>query len=218
MKLQVTALAAVIIMFAACSKTETMQNGLSPASDAKVGSVISTSDFQSRVQLFNLLTTKERFSLWHDHLVKAKKQFTNEGSPAKAASVEELLANLTEDVFDINSEASAVFSNYFIPRWNETAKAAFTPKELYDIGFNPGAAVIGRFADGEIGSIPDGGASCFCHVGTTGYSCRRITVSFPAGVTITNGICERNSAECTGSSTGCGLLWLQSCYGNHCQF
>jgi hypothetical protein len=218
MKLQVTAIAAAIIMFAACTKTQTANEELNNVSNEKIEALISTVDFQSRIQLFNLLTKKEKYKLWRDHMVKAKNQFLNENSPAKAAKVDEILTNLTVDVFENSSNAAAVFSNYFIPRWQATMNVDFTPKEMYDLGFNPGVEVLGRVAPEEIGTGGGGGANCFCHAGASGFSCRRITVEIPMGISIVNGICEQSAIQCVYSRYGCGWFWLSSCNGNHCNF
>lgn len=216
MKLKLTTMLAVITVIAACTKTQTRETDLQNVSGAKLANVIARADFQSRIHVFDLLSKQERYVLWHDHLVKAKEQFVNENNTTRANSISELLANLTPEVFDVSSKASAVFSNYFMPKWVESARPAFTPAEIYDIGFDPSADIIGRTAPEDIGGGL-GGANCFCHVGTSGFSCRRIEVGFPSGVSIVNGICER-TGTCTGSSTGCGWLWLQSCSGDHCNF
>lgn len=58
---------------------------------------------------------------------------------------------------------------------------------------------------------------CFCHVGNFGYSCKKWSYGFPSGITVEYGLCESGSS-CGGSGAGCGLLWLESCYGGHCNF
>lgn len=70
-------------------------------------------------------------------------------------------------------------------------------------------------------SEPDGNnlyatPKCFCHTGTAGYSCTRVTVGLPSSVTF--GICEYTNAGCTYKRRGCGALWFSACSGNHCQF
>ena len=206
------------IFLAGCSKNEKTEDVSSQASSLRVESVVSSNDFQSRIQLFGLLTGQEKFTMWQKHLVKARAQFAASGERRKIASIDQLLNNISVSMFDSQSSGQKdVFLNYFIPVWSGSAKNIFTDEELYDLTFNPGAQIIGRFADDEIGGGLEGGpANCFCHVGTSGFSCRRMTIGIPP--TITNGICERTAAECDASSNGCGWLWLQSCSGNHCQF
>jgi hypothetical protein len=216
MKLKLTTMLAVVMIIAACTKTQTKEADIQNVSGAKIANAIATADFQSRIHVFDLLSEQERYVLWRDHLVKAKEQFINEKNEAGVNSISELLANLTPEVFDVSSKASAIFSNYFMPNWVASSRSVFTPAEMYDIGFDPSVKIIGRTAPEDIGGGP-GGANCFCHVGTSGFSCRKIEVGFPSGVSIVNGICERTGA-CTGSSTGCGWLWLQSCSGDHCNF
>lgn len=209
---------AVILFFAACTKPQTEMHEPEMVSSEKIESLISTVDFQSRIQMFNLLTKKEKHRMWRDHLVKARTQFLNEGHPAKVAKVDELITNLALDVFDNTTSTSAVFTNYFMPRWQASLNADFTPKEMYDLGFNPGVDVLGRVAPEEIGTGGGTGVNCFCHVGTSGFSCRRITVDFPLSISIVNGICEQGSSPCVNNRYGCGWFWLSSCNGNHCNF
>lgn len=208
---------ASILFFAGCSKGKIADETKSDESAVRVKSVAATSEFQSRTQKFSLLTPAEKFQLWQGHILNAKAQFEASGERRKVASIDQLLANLTVEVFDENSTgASDVFLNYFMPIWSSSAANIFTELEVYDITSNPAAQVIGRFAPEDIGGgLEGGGANCFCNVGTSGFSCRRITVSLPPS--ITNGICERTAAICE-ERRGCGWFWLNMCNGNHCQF
>lgn len=217
MKLKLTSLLALTFLFFACTRTETSESAVQTVSAEKIKAQIAGAGFETRVQLFNLLSTKEKYALWQAHLLKARQQYANNGNSNAKDKIDELLANLTEEVFVKESQAAAVFSNYFMPVWNATAQKIFTAEELYDIGFDPSADTMGLVAPDDVGGGGGGLASCFCHVGTSGFSCRKIEVRFPSGVTIINGICER-SDDCKGASSGCGWLWLQSCYGNHCNF
>ncbi len=209
---------ASILFFAGCSKSKITDKTKSDESAIRVKSVAATSEFQSRTQKFSLLTPAEKFQLWQGHILNAKAQFLESDERRKVASIDQLLANLTVEVFDESSTGTSdIFLNYFMPVWSSSAANIFTEQEIYDITFNPAAQVIGRFAPEDIGGgLPGGGPNCFCHIGASGFSCRRLTISIPPS--ITNGICERTAADCEGSSRGCGWVWLQSCYGNHCQF
>ena len=182
----------------------------------------STDDFQSRLQIYDLLSADEKFSLWNDHLIKARAQFVSANQIDKVSMVDELSTNMSRNIFKEGMQYSSsvdVFLNYFVPLWLRKARTVFNELEIYDLTFNPLVKVVGeREAPSEIGvgsggTVPD----CFCHVGVTGYSCRRISVGIPSGVVITNGMCEK-SGDCMYFRRGCGFLWLSSCNGNHCVF
>lgn len=218
MKYKLVIMAAVIAI-AGCSKKDTATPAASPSVDDQIEKVRSARDFQSGVQMYNLLSKDARFKMWNDHLVKARQQFLSAGQKSKVVLVDDALANLASNVFAEQSRDAEIFSNYFIPTWSAKAKKVFTDKEIYDLVFDPAADPIGTLvAPPDIGGGDQTPPSCFCHAGESGFSCRKITVNFPTGVTIVNGICENSSVVCNPSSTGCGWFWIYSCNGNHCNF
>ena len=133
----------------------------------------------------------------------------------KVSLINDLMANLEVSLFNNNSSKSDIFSNYFIPIWRKNAKNVFTEFELYDLAFEPSADPVGNVTAPP--ELPGGIANCFCHVGESGFSCRKVSVGFPSGITITNGVCQL-VGDCTYSHPGCGWFWLSSCSGNHCNF
>jgi hypothetical protein len=215
MKRQLTTLMALVIVLASCTKSTIRETENNAVSEERIQRLLSTSDFQTRIQLFDVFTSRERYELWHRHLLKARAQYLQEENPARVSKIDELLAAVSVEVFVPNSREADIFSNYFMPKWNESAKKLFDQVELYNMVFDPVSDQMNVMAPDDIGT--GGMANCFCHVGSSGFSCRKIEVRYPAGFTITNGICERTN-DCKGSSTGCGWLWLQSCYGSHCNF
>lgn len=200
----------------ACTKSNNPDDGLSDASATRISSVLNDGDFSSRIQKYGMLLPAERHQLWKDHWLKAKAQFTAAGETAKVSLVDRLLNDLKLSVFeDIGGSTADVYFTYTMPVWQQDARQVMSDQEIYDLGFNPSAEVIGR----AVPSVEEsGGPQCFCHVGMSGFTCRRVQVGFPSGITVTNGICERTAAYCEGSSLGCGWVWFQSCYGNHCNF
>ena len=206
---------AALVVITSCSKKDTQNDAAVLESNNQIELLKRTADFQAGVQVYNLMPAEARYKLWNDHLFMAKNQFTSSGQNGKAVLIDQLLNNIQRDVFAKNTKDADVFSNYFMPGWYQKAKLIFTNKELYDLLFDPAAESIGTLvAPPDIG---DNLADCFCHVGTSGFSCRKTTVSFPGGVTIEEGICEQ-SGDCNSSNLGCGWLWLYSCNGNHCNF
>jgi hypothetical protein len=201
-------------------KEETQVLARAPA-HVQLNSLRTSNDFQSRIQVYNLMTADEQFRLWYDHLTLARGQFENNAQSEKVALVEQLFSNLKVELFkgDRDNAELDVFLNYFVPLWNDQASRVFTALELYDLVSDPTAEEIGvKVAPMEIGTSPGGSVpDCFCHVGTSGFSCRRISVGIPSGIVITNGICEL-VGNCSYSRRGCGFLWLSSCNGNHCNF
>lgn len=216
MKRKLTTLLAITVMLIACTKSSRNEEAAQANSTAAIKEKIAGAGFAARVQLFNMLNTQEKFNLWHAHLLQARNEYAVNGNTNALVKIDELLANLTPEVFEADSKASTVFSNYFMPQWNVSAQKFFSPEELYNICFDPAADIMKLVAPDDVGG-GGGQASCFCHVGASGFSCRKIQVGIPSGVTIVNGICER-SGECKGAGTGCGWFWLQSCYGDHCNF
>jgi hypothetical protein len=206
-----------IAVLLGCSKSKNADPTEEKTLKIKIESVIASTSSEERIQMFNLLTAEEKYVLWKDHFQKAKAQFTASGHTQKISLIDDLLLNFTSSVFDDNSQAGDVFLNYFVPIWNNLAETAFTSQELYDISFNPAAVVIGNLVvQPEDDDNPSPTAGCFCHAGTSGFSCRKVIVSIPPS--IQNGICERSNADCTEKRRGCGWFWLSTCDGNHCQF
>jgi len=205
---------ASLLLLVSCSKQD-LQGTASSAEKSKA--MLTKADFESRTRIFNAMPASERFQLWKEHLREAATGFAAQGAANKAASVNELLAELQESVFEQDSYAADVFTGYFLPAWASKASKIFDQVELYKLTFDPTADVNSLTAPGDVGTGLEDGVGCFCHVGNSGYSCRTISVSIPLGVTIKNGICE-NTGACTVSNLGCGFLWLSSCNGNHCNF
>jgi len=207
------------LLIAGCSKTAIVETARDEPLTADITQLRTEADPESRIQFFNLLSAQERFDLWQQHLTRARDQFVNAGITAKYLLVEKLLSNISVTLFSDKAGVELdVFLNFFAPTWKDHAQKVFTEQELYDLTFDPFAEKIGvRPAPPEIGTTPDPIPSCFCHVGTSGYACRKISVGFPSGVTITNGICEF-VGDCRYNRRGCGFLWLYSCNGSHCNF
>lgn len=205
-----------LLVQTACNKANNTDDGLSDLSDNSISSVLNDADFSSRVQKYSLLLPSEKYKLWRDYWLRAKAQFTASRETAKVNLVDRLLSGISASVFDdISNTESDVYFNYTMPIWQQDARLVMTDQEIYDLGFNPSAEVVGK----AVPSVEDeSGPKCFCHVGMSGFTCRRVQFGFPSGVTITNGICERTAAYCEGSNWGCGWVWAQSCYGNHCNF
>ncbi len=208
----------VISGFISCSKQA--ENGLPDQRavadrSTSARAIDARSSYDERIQIYNLMKETERYNLWFNHLKNAKKQFTDNRETSKANLVAQLMEHLSVGIFaSFSSTEKDVFLNYFIPSWLNNARTTFTSLEIYDLTFDPTSVSIGNRA-----SLPpdEGSANCFCHVGNSGYSCTKVTVSFPWGVTVSNGMCE-GSVECRASMLGCGLLWLESCNGGHCNY
>jgi hypothetical protein len=212
-------LVAVMASTMNCTKKDAPNEPKAEVSAIRENTVARSGDFQSRGQMYSLLTDNEKFQLWQAHLQKAKLQFTAAGMSAKVALVDELLAGISPAVFTDNSIEGDVFSNYNIPMWDARAKTILTDQEIYVLTFDPNGDVMGGLtAPGDIGNLPgdDGMASCFCNVGTSGFSCRKIIIG--TSPSIQNGICERTSADCHEIQRDCGWFWHYACDGNHCQF
>ena len=208
-----------IVLFNACSKTEYNKDKKVPKPKDQVDlNVIlrESTDFESLIQMFNLLTASEKYELWYEHLLDAKDQFFHEQD--KVDMIDYLLSNMDSSIFIANSYENDVFTNYFVPIWIDSAKNFFSDLEIYDLTFDVTAEVIGEEETEEFMPPDDGPVNCFCHVGNTGYSCKKISIGFPSGITIQYGVCEQGHSSCNSSSLGCGFLWLQSCNGNHCSF
>jgi hypothetical protein len=175
------------------------------------------SDFGSLVNMYNLLDSKSKYFFWSNHFLTAS---ANTNTLQKKAKIDELRTFLTPELFNESSRQAAIFTNYLIPAWAEKAKAIFSETELFQLLYenNQIKANLRKSANQAGNDEQKVEADCFCHAGTSGYSCQKVTVGFPSGITIENGICEQSQISCNSSSEGCGFLWLQSCSGNHCQF
>lgn len=216
MKIKIICLAALLAIIISCRKSTYSDQGPSKKSNSQFSRLGTENDFESRKQMFGLMTPNERYILWRDHLLTAKNQFTSTNEHPKVELINELLSAISASIFDENSTAADVFKNYFLPAWQPKANTIFSTMELFDLTYDPTESNIGsREAPPEIGNGPGDGSlgRCWCHAGQSGYSCMRY--QFPWGVT--SGVCER-VGECREKLPGCGTLWLFRCDGNHCNF
>lgn len=212
----------LIAAMVSCSKQQAFETARADNPAEQTALLKESGDFESVIQVYNLLTGPEQYKIWRDHLLKARLQFQAAYSYDKVALIDQLLANINLSLF-MDDQASqdklAVFLNYFVPVWNSSAETVFSEMELYDLVSDPTVEVIGeRTAPPDMGEEPsDKSAPCFCHVGEKGYKCRKMTVGFPSGVNWVMGICEK-VGDCDYSRRGCGFFWFSSCNGNHCNF
>ena len=219
-KLLLVVLVAALI---SCSKQQAYETARADIPATPATMLRESGSLDGQVQVYNLLTAPEKYKLWWDHLMKAKLQFQTARQYDKVALVEQLLSNIRVSLFSDDpalQQESEIFMNYFVPLWNASAEQVFSEMELYDLVSDPTVEVIGeRTAPPDMGEVPvDGGpAPCFCHVGTKGYTCKKMTVGFPSGISWVIGVCEK-VGDCDPSRRGCGFLWLQSCNGNHCNY
>lgn len=209
-----------IFAFALFSCTKSMFEDAISNSGNTIESFKAEVDFDTKIQKYNLLSPMEQFTIWKEHLIKAKKYYIKANDTVKANSINQLLSTLPESIFYTTDTTSRdIFLNYTIPTWRQTAELIFSQEEIYDIVFDPTKDNIG----GEGGTLtgraapPASTVDCFCHVGTSGFSCKKTSFGFPSGITIETGICE-TQGDCTYSRRGCSWLWLSSCNGSHCSF
>lgn len=199
-----------MLVLLSCTKSET---NISPSSveSKKIAVFKTTTDFSTQVQLFNLLSGKEKFQFWKENLANVQKLTSVKNNALKIALIQELSASISSEVFEEGSNQNIIFKNYTSAIWVKKAAQAFSKEELYDYFFDH--QQIQTNLVGE----PNVLADCFCHVGNSGYSCKQTSVGFPSGVTIKHGMCEQPT-DCKESSSGCGLLWFESCNGGHCNY
>lgn len=170
-----------------------------------------TTDGEVRQQVYSEMSAQEKYDLWKKHFQYVKDSHAVGGDAEKRKLVQELENALSVDIFVDESNAQSVFLEYTGPQWMAKAKLVLSDEEIYDVTMEN--AVLRTPPADDIGQLP----KCFCHVGNSGYSCKKLSLSFPWGATIEYGICE-NNGPCRYSRRGCGFLWLESCDGAHCNF
>jgi len=232
---------ATMLLFAIVSCTKNEQSSFINE-DAQVQKLLKAGDSQAQVQIYNLMQPAVRRKLWVHHLGNAKKQFVQSGEWSKVKLIDELLKQMSVDVFKTDSRQQTVFLHYFLPQWTKAAREMFSDLGFYDLVGNPGQSLIRSssakdtpIATGEVASLvspdyngeDDGSVpKCFCHLNQLGYACSvsetTVTVSSIGVISYSykykEGRCEKKPAECRETLLGCGTLWLASCDGNGCVF
>lgn len=198
----------LFIVISAFSCTKSDQIPIKPAEAALQNATTISSDAVQ--QIYNQLSADEKFSYWDAHLRFCEDSLAA-GFPEKASAIASLRGSLKTSIFEDESDAATVFLNYTLPVWLTNAEKVLTEVEIFEL------TMQNKFLP-NVNIVPEvDNAECFCHVGNKGYSCKKMELGFPSGVTITYGICEAPD-PCEGSRRGCGFLWLQSCSGGHCNF
>lgn len=176
----------------------------------------------SKKVIYSLFSSSEKLKFWQDHFIIASKQATVKNDDNKLSLISELSSSLNTSVFEENADEQHVFLAYTMPRWLEKAESVFDTKELSSL-------ILNNYQ--EFSSIPEFSiqkksnfiadeppVDCFCNVGTKGFICQQLSLGFPNIIQVTYGICEEGNRPCTTSKRGCGLLWLESCNGSHCNY
>jgi hypothetical protein len=176
-------------------------------------------DFDEDVIEYNLMTPAEKYKLWADHWEKAKEFFSGKSESTKVAMLDSMMAAISENSFDSTKTEYSVLNGYWIPKWQNDLTSVFTDDEIYDLSFNPKTDSVGKAAPPDLGFDlgGDGAVNCFCHVGTNGFSCKKLSVGFP-NIGYDYGTCEQGVQACTYKRYGCSWLWMSSCNGNHCNY
>jgi hypothetical protein len=199
-------LAAIFLfcIFTALSCTKDKEASLDQLSEVAMETFHSGSAEEQK-QMYSAMTAEEKYNIWIDHLTAMQGRFS--GNSQQEALILQLKGKLSPGVFTDDSHDQIVFMNYYTPQWMGYAKQVFNDKEIYDLVFE------NKNLPYEESSTPD----CFCHVGNSGYSCKKWSIGFPSGVTVEYGMCE-NAYACNYSRRGCGFLWVESCNGSHCNY
>lgn len=176
--------------------------------------------------IYRLFTETEKVKFWKTHFKLALQKESYASNEAAVSLIHDLDNMIKPEMFIDGSNANYISKAYFMPLWLKKAETVLDKNQI-------GELVYANFLDEikpvtvkpeqikkqitMLGSGPEIVADCFCHVGETGFSCKRTDIGFPSGVTVKIGICEQAYA-CNSSNSGCGWFWLSSCDGGHCNF
>ena len=198
------------IMIYGCSKENTESGKLPDAKTVALNALQNATSTDARTQIYLGMSAAERYALWKDHFSVWKDSPVLKNNPAKLQLVQELENSLNVEIFADSSEAQTVFLNYTFQNWLYFASQLFTDDELFELTMQN---IVVPVQSNIVDNLPD----CFCHVGNTGYKCKKVSVGFPLVFQVDYGMCEL-ATPCDASRLGCGAFWLESCNGAHCNF
>lgn len=193
---KLTLLFLVGITLFSCKKNDSFQNelqneGALKFESAALNEVVLAKSTQEQKQMYLALSAKEKLEIW----IKKLQELLSSGklNPEQKIFIENLLAMLTEELFEPGSEAQAAFNS-------ETIKQQGI--ELF--GFDVAFAILGTLDPNEKKlQIFSGASAEDCGCSTESDWC--------------SGDSKCSYLSCDGSLAGCGTLWLSSCNGL-CQF
>jgi hypothetical protein len=202
-----------------CSKNVNYNNEALTNSES-IRKINSFDNLSAKKQVYSLLTSEVKFDLWVEHIDRLMAGSMIAQNNQKKELIKELRSFITKEIFENNSKEKEVVLSYYAPKWLAKAEKVFTGKEVYEIVYDNvffAPVKINANSKGNLlAAVPSEEVDCFCHVGNSGYSCKKLVITLPPEVTY--GICEQGSLPCKNSSNGCGFLFLESCNGNHCNF
>lgn len=203
----------LFLAFAACSKQTEV---VTESTALQVEKVRMAPDYDAARQMFRQLQPAAAAFLWVKHVNEYKNLNSIRKNPDKQAAIDALLTHIRAGIFVRNSKEAVIFLNYTFPAWLSLHGKRLSQRELYDLCFDP--LQLSSMEAGQEYELEDAAnAPCFCHIGNSGYSCKKLSIGIPSGVTVEYGICESGS-DCAFKTIGCGVFWLESCNGSHCSF
>lgn len=223
---------AAVIFFSGCKKNDVASIKDSTGYLKKLELFKQEPDPVVRKQMYALFNPDEKLTFWQDHFSIAVNLPQFNTDERKVTLINQLRSTLTREAFNGNSEARNIALAYTIPAWQQTASGIFSREQMVDLLLynfqeptEPPSEPQQRKlsfvnANDDDNSEPTEAAGCYCHVGNTGYSCKKTVITFgiPTSVSFSYGICEQASIACRTGSSGCGFLWFESCNGSHCNY
>lgn len=176
--------------------------------------------------IYRLFTAQDKVKFWKTHFNLALQNQPYLRSEIAKDLIQELNKMINPEMFIDGTNSNSLSKAYYMPVWLKKAELVLTKNQINELVFSNFLDIQKPTTIGQdqikkqvtkLGDGPEIVADCFCHVGETGFSCKKTTIGFPSGVTVTIGICEQAYA-CNSSSSGCGWFWLSTCDGGHCNF
>lgn len=215
----------ITFMNVSCKKSATdLDNSASAEYLIKLNTLRNETNQSSKKVIYTMFSSSDKLKFWQGHFLIASKQAPFRKKEEKLFLISELASSIKREIFEGDTNAKDIFLNYTIPLWLERAEKVFSKEELTDLLlFNyqdlhqesNSIALITPKASYIADEPP---VDCFCHVGNVGYACKQLQIGFPSGITVVYGNCEEAERACSRSTRGCGLLWLESCNGSHCNY
>lgn len=176
--------------------------------------------------IYRLFTETEKVKFWKMHFKLALQKQSYTSNQSAVNLIHDLDNMINEEMFIDGSKANYLSKAYYMPLWLKKAESVLNKNQIGELVYTNYLDEVKpeiihpeqiKKQNTMLGSGPEVVADCFCHVGETGFSCKRTDIGFPSGVTVKIGICEQAYA-CNSANSGCGWFWLSSCDGGHCNF
>ncbi|MBK8141671.1 MAG: bacteriocin fulvocin C-related protein [Chitinophagaceae bacterium] len=178
-----------------------------------------------KIEAYNAMSDSAKYLYWKNRLKEYIDSNYFNCDNTQLTALTELIDTLSFEVYTDSSTRAAFVLNY-LEDWLTDNEALLDDHQVRfgDLLSDPESSIDdqpqGKYAPFDIGGGEiEGTPKCICSLGSS-YTCRKVSVGFPSGVTVTYGVCESSAQHntCNTSNYGCGFLGLWSCNGNHCQF